>query len=78
MFQELKKHKVNKRCNCILCFVKNAMEQSNKSAEKVLECLRQLEKSGDIQILWDADGFPTDIERIASKRKIKRMLREVR
>lgn len=76
--QAIQYHKVNPKCSCCACFVKDAMDRTGASFREVLSHILKLQEDGEITIDdFDNEGFPKMIIRNISIKEIKKRLRDV-
>lgn len=70
-------HKVNPNCGCTKCFVKDIMDKSDCSYKEAIDELMELQDRGILKInSYDNEGFPMEIERVVSKKDLKKILAE--
>jgi hypothetical protein len=74
---DLTNHKVNPKCNCTKCFIKDCMDKSGESYEEIIKNLLKAQEDGIIEIDdYDKNGFPLRIKRIATKKQLQKLLKD--
>jgi|WetSurMetagenome_2_1015567.scaffolds.fasta_scaffold1467926_2 hypothetical protein len=76
--QLIQKHRVNPKCNCTVCFVKETMDKTGASYDDALKAIFTAQEEGLLTIEdYDVDGFPTEIKRNVTAKKLKEVLKKL-